>query len=599
MGALSIASGTLRTILLGLQEIPKTKLLLDLHLQRLLGSEATSGFWNRSFFIYLYPLLFAGFRGVLELSHLGNLGPDFASEVLFPQFKQVWMKSRRVSRNALFMSCVNAWKVLFATIVLPRLAQSVCNLSQPFILHRAIIVIGDETVGNLERALLVIATVCAFGGSVVTKMTTSHLSSRLNTRIRGALISQMFDKSLRISQSEAKKSAAITLMSADVEGIADGLPKVYELIMTLLELGFGVYFLSLFVGESCFVVLAPLIVSAIATYFLGKWMATAFAAWNKTIEIRVAKTSKVIGQLKAIKMFGLGPTISKYLQSLRETEIASSNKFRGLQSVSVIAVLCAEYLTPVVVIAAALFWNTFNGRLNAATVFPSLSIVVLIKDPLSLLLSGYPKMSAMFSCFGRIQAFLNVEDRKDPRIIRAFTKTTASQLLGHDNSSVPIVEFCGARIAPAGTQTPVLNDLNFALMPGSITGVAGANGSGKSLLLQSILGEVELMDGDIYVSETTIALCGQSVWLKNGSIKDNIVGSMPYNERRFRRVLHCCLLDQDLALLPGGADYPVGSGGSRLSGGQRQRVVRTRTSHLFKDTGTDFILGTCESTVCL
>ncbi|KAJ6779421.1 hypothetical protein PWT90_03877 [Aphanocladium album] len=576
MGTLAAVSGALRAILLCLQEIPKTKSLLDLTLAKILGSEATSGFWNRSLFVYLYPLLWAGFRGVLDLSHLGNLGPEFASDILFPQLKQYWLRSRRVSRNALFMCCVYTWKLLFVTIVLPRLAQSACNLSQPFILHRAILILGDENVGNLERGLLLIATVCSFGGSVITKMTTAHLSSRLNTRIRGALISQMFDKSLRISQSEAKKSAAITLMSADIEGIADGLPKLYELIMTLLELGFGIYFLSLFVGESCFVVLAPLIASAIATYFLGKWMATAFAGWNKSIEIRVAKTSKVISQLKAIKMFGLGPTISQYLQNLRADEMVASNKFRGLQSISVIAVLCAEYLTPVVVIAAALFWNTFNGKMTAATVFPSLSIVVLIKDPLSLLLSGYPKMRAMFSCFGRIQAFLNLDERNDPRIVRDTAATPDSQLLGYDNSSIPIVEFSGAKIAPSGTQIPILNDLDFALMPGSVTGVVGANGSGKSLLLQGILGEVELMEGQIYVSETSVAVCGQSVWLRNGSIRDNIVGSLPYDERLFRAVIHCCLLDQDLELLPGGAEYIVGSGGSRLSGGQRQRVGLAR-----------------------
>ncbi|XWX01887.1 hypothetical protein V2A60_009916 [Cordyceps javanica] len=582
MGALAATSGALRAILLVLQEIPKGGLLLDLQLRRMLGPEALSGYWNRSFFVYLYPLLFTGFRSVLTLSDLGNLGPEFAAEMLYPQFKHYWMKSRRNSCNALFLSCLSTWRVLFATIVLPRLAQSVCNLSQPFILYRVIVILGDETIGNLERGLYLLATVLSFGGSTIAKAGTAHLNSRLNTRIRGALIAQMFDKSLRISQSEARKSAAITLMSADIEGIADGLPKLYELIMTLLELGLGVYFLSLFVGESCFTVLGPLVASAIATYFLGNWMASAFAVWNKSIEIRVSKTSRVIGQLKALKMFGLGPTISKYLQSQREDEMASSNKYRGLQSISVIAVLCAEYLTPVVVIAAALFWNTFHGKMSAATVFPSLSIVVLIKDPLSLLLGGYPKMRAMFSCFSRIQAFLDLEERKDPRVMRETSPTPDSQLLGYNDPPVPIVEFSRATIALAGAQTPILSNLNFVLMPGSITGVVGANGSGKTSLLEGILGEAELIDGRIYVSEATAAVCGQSVWLQNGSIKENVIGPLPYDEKLFWKVLCCCMLDQDLQLLPDGVDYLVGSGGNRLSGGQRQRLGIARALYARK-----------------
>ncbi|OAA71004.1 ABC transporter, transmembrane domain, type 1 [Akanthomyces lecanii RCEF 1005] len=583
MGALAVASGVLRIILLGLQEVPKTQLLLDRQLQSTIGREATSGYWNRSFFVHLYPLLLSGFRGVLVLSDLSNLGPDFAAELLYTQLKQYWKQARKVSRNALFVSCICTWKILFAAIILPRLAQSGFSLAQPFILYRAITVVGDDNVGNFERVLLLLGTILSFGGATMSKTTTSHLHNRLVTRIRGALVAQMFDKSLRVSQSETKKSAAITLMSADIEGIADGLPKLYELIMTLVDLGLGIFVLSLFVGRSCFVVLAPLAVSAIATYFLGNWIGAAFVSWNKSIETRVSKTSKVIDQLKAIKMFGLNPIVSDYLHNFRELEMASSNKFRGLEAVAVVSVLCAEYLTPVVVIAAALFWNTFGGKMSAATVFPSLSMIVLIKDPLSLLLDGYPVLKAMFGCFRRIQEFLNLEERKDPRILRESPSPTAeSQLLGYESPPLPIVEFSRAKIAPIGTQIPILNDIDFVLMPGSMTGVVGANGSGKSLLLQGILGEAELMDGNIYIGETDIALCGQTVWLRNGSLRDNIIGPLPYDEVLFRKVLRCCLLDQDIEQLPGGADYVVGSGGSRLSGGQRQRVGLARTLYARK-----------------
>ncbi|OAQ99171.1 hypothetical protein LLEC1_07152 [Akanthomyces lecanii] len=580
MGALTAAAVALRAVLLGLQELSKRNLLMDPRLNNMIGAEVVSGFWSRSFFAYLYPLLTKGFRGALVLSELHHLGPDFAASVLYPQLKYHWEKTNRVSSNSLFLSCICSWKLFFASIALPRLGQSACTLAQPFILHRTILVIGDETVGNIERAFLLIATILSFGGAVVCKTMTAHLSTRLNTRIRGALISQMFDKSLRISQSEAKKSAAITLMSADIEGIASGLPQIYELIMTLVELGLGIYILSLFVGHSCFVVLAPLVASAIGTYFIGNWMATAFAAWNKSIEIRVSKTSKVIDQLKAIKMFGLGPTISIYLQKLREVETASSNKFRALQSASVVAVLCAEFVTPVVVIAAALFWNTFSGRLSAATVFPSLSIVALIKDPLSLLLGGYPTMKAMFSCFERIQNFLKLEERKDPRTIRSSVHD--NQDLEPKCSSYPVVEFSGASVAPVGTQTPILKNLDFALLPGSVTAAVGINGCGKSLMLQSILGEAEIPDGRICLSETDVAVCGQTVWLRNATIKENVVGPLPYDEALFRKVMHCCLLDQDLESLPLGADYVVGSGGARLSGGQRQRVGLARALYARK-----------------
>lgn len=575
LGALAATSAILRASLLGLQEVPKRELLREF------GREATSGYWSRSFLTYLYPMMIAGFRGVLVLSDLNTLGPEFASDVVYPRFTHYWEKAHRASQNALFLTCIQAWKSLFAVILLPRLAQSGFSLAQPFILQRAIAVIGDDMVGHVERGFLLGATILCFGGSIVSKTTTAHLNSQLITRIRGALTGQMFDKSLRISQSESKNSATLTLMSADIEGIAAGMPKMFELVMTSVDLALGIYVLSLFVGKSCFVVLGPLVVSAIATYFIGKRMAVAFTAWNAEIESRVSKTSKVLSQVKALKMFGLAPTINRYLQNLRQSEMAKSNSFRALQSISVISVLCAEYLTPVVVIAAALFWNTFRGnrKMTAATVFPALSVVVLIKDPLSLLLGGYPTMKAMFGCFRRIQAFLNLPERKDPRIIDnpSFSTSTTQNIAEAENVIKPLVQFSNVGIAPLNSGGSILKELDFAIMPGSITGVAGPNGSGKSMLLNSILGETEVPAGEIRVQQPDIALCEQVVWLRNASIKENIIWPLPYDEPLFQKVLWCCLLDEDIQLLPEGSDYQVGSGGSRLSGGQRQRVVRTRS----------------------
>ncbi|KAJ6785368.1 hypothetical protein PWT90_04529 [Aphanocladium album] len=577
-GALAAASCGLNFLLLILQEISKRGLLIDPELQESLGEEGTAGYWKRMLFIYLNPMFIAGSQKVLKLHDLGSIGPEFSSKLLHAKLKQLLHTVGWKSKNTLLRICFEAWMWLFLLVLIPRVCSTGFSFSQPFILRRVIDALDEPELAGGERALLLCATFLSFAGATLSKMAAAHLSYRIVTRLRGALVTHISDKNSRLPQTEAKKSAAMTLMSTDIDGIADGLPQIYELVMTSIEVALGIWFLSRFVGKSCFVILAPVVASTCATYFLGGWIGSAYTAWNKSIEDRVSKTSNILGQLKAIKMFGLGPVISDYLQHLRQNEMVKSKKFRVLEAISSFPVVCAELITPVVVIAAALFWNTFDGKMSAATVFPSLSIIVLIKTPLGILLNAYPTITSMFGCFRRIQEFLQLPEREDARIIlESPDMVPLDEKADPANPATwPAVEFVEAKIAPAGTEIPILRHVNFSIYPGSVTVAVGPNGAGKSLLLQSILGETSLIDGAIYIASRLIAFCGQMFWLRNVSIKQNIIGHLPYDEQLFRRVVRCCLLEEDLAALPEGENYIVGSGGCKLSGGQRQRVGLAR-----------------------
>lgn len=65
-----------------------------------------------------------------------------------------------------------------------------------------------------------------------------------------------------------------------------------------------------------------------SSHFLAIKMTTANAAWNKTVETRVAAMSNVLDHLKAIKINGYEKVVAKHLQTLRKVEIKGSNAFR-------------------------------------------------------------------------------------------------------------------------------------------------------------------------------------------------------------------------------------------------------------------------------
>lgn len=89
------------------------------------------------------------------------------------------------------------------------------------------------------------------------------MNNRFVTKARGVLVSQMMQKNLLLCQEEAAKSAAVTLMSTDVEGIASALPSIHEAWASVVELSVGVYLLSTIVKEASFLVMLP----AISMYY--------------------------------------------------------------------------------------------------------------------------------------------------------------------------------------------------------------------------------------------------------------------------------------------------------------------------------------------
>lgn len=119
----------------------------------------------------------------------------------------------------------------------------------------------------------------------------------------------------------------------------------------------------------------------------------------------------------------------------------------------------------------------------------------------------------------------------------------------------------------------MLKSLNFQIQSRRFTAIIGPTASGKSTLLQSLIGETVALDGQTERDFSTAAYCSQVPSLTNGSLQDNIIGGSPLDETWYSSVVHACVLQDDIVRLSHGDLTKVGSNGVNLSGGQRQRVV--------------------------
>lgn len=151
------------------------------------------------------------------------------------------------------------------------------------------------------------------------------------------------------------------------------------------------------------------------------------------------------------------------------------------------------------------------------------------------------------------------------------------------------LEVSELQIVPAGQETQTLHGVSFACEPGSIVGVIGASGAGKSSLARALVGIWPPSGGTIRLDGATLAqwesdtLGGftgylpQTVELLEGTVAQNIARFDPHatsediTEAAKQAGVHELILH-----LPDGYETEVGEEGRRLSAGQRQRVGLAR-----------------------
>lgn len=95
----------------------------------------------------------------------------------------------------------------------------------------------------------------------------------------------------------------------------------------------------------------------------------------------------------------------------------------------------------------------------------------------------------------------------------------------------------------------ILRDIDITVEPGEIVGVVGLVGCGKSSLVNAMIGEMIKINGDIKYNGR-LAYIAQNPWIMNGTLRENIIMNIPYDEKKYDRTIHLCQLTEDLLSFP-------------------------------------------------
>ena len=140
-----------------------------------------------------------------------------------------------------------------------------------------------------------------------------------------------------------------------------------------------------------------------------------------------------------------------------------------------------------------------------------------------------------------------------------------------------------------GGRIAILDNLDLSIKHGELIGVQGANGVGKSTLIDLLMRFQERSGGDLTVSSLPIetirtadlrvqqTLVSQDTYIFSLTLADNIALARPDASREdIEQAAYDACLDDLIDQLPDGLDHLLADNGSDLSEGQRQRVALAR-----------------------
>jgi ABC-type multidrug transport system fused ATPase/permease subunit len=169
------------------------------------------------------------------------------------------------------------------------------------------------------------------------------------------------------------------------------------------------------------------------------------------------------------------------------------------------------------------------------------------------------------------------------------------------------IRLLGVDFTYGNRDRPVFEKLDLTIPAGGWTLIEGPSGTGKSTLVNLLLGLIEPGRGTVLIGDTPlsaidlaawrrqVAVCGQDIELISGTVLENLLlGANQRGGPAVERAITVTGLAPIIADLPLGLQTPLGEQGAQLSGGQRQRIAIARAvlrdpQVLILDEGTSML----------
>ncbi|CAL5338963.1 unnamed protein product [Camellia sinensis] len=522
---------------------------------------AKARFFNKMTFWWLNPLMKRGREKTLEDEDIPKLRKEDQAQACYLLFTEKFNEQKQLnpsSQPSVLWTIVSCrWKEIFMSRLFALL--TVVTLSTgPLILNTFIEVAeGRESFKNEGYVLAILLFFSRSIESLAQRQW--YFRSRLiGLKVRSLLTAAIYKKQLRLSNASKMMHSAGEIMnyvSTDAYRIGEFPLWFHQTWTTSLQLFLALIILFRAVKLATIASLVVIILTVLCNAPLAKLQHKFQSKLMVAQDDRLKATSEALVNMKVLKLYAWESHFKNVIENLRKVE------YKWLSAVQMLKAYNGFlfWVSPVLVSTATFGACYFLGvPLHASNVFTFVVTLRLVQEPDRCIPDVIGVVIQAKVAFARIMKFLEALELENTNIRQKRNMGMKSQSIFINSASFSWEE---------SPLKPTLRNINLEVRAGEKVALCGDVGSGKSILLAAILGEVPNIQG--------------TSWIQSGTIRENILLGSGLDNERYQETLEKCSLVKDLDLLPYGDLTEIGERGVNLSGGQKQRIQLARA--LYQD----------------
>lgn len=531
-------------------------------------------------FGWMTPLMKRGYKHFLTQDDLWNLRKRDTTKECGTAFQKAWDIELQKKRPNLWIAMFRSFGGPYLRGAIIKSLSDVLQYVQPQLLRLLISFVDSYRTPEPQPVVRGAAIALAMFAVSVSQTATLHQYFQrvfeTGMRIKAALAAAIYAKAMKLSnEGRASKSTGdiVNYMAVDTQRLQDltqygqqlwSAP--FQIVLCMVSL-YQLVGLSMFAGVGVMVLMIPV------NGLIARFMKTLQREQMSNKDARTRLMTEILNNIKSIKLYAWTTAFINKLNYIRnDMELTTLRKIGATQafanftwSTTPFLVSCSTF---------AIFVLTQSKPLTTDIVFPALTLFNLLTFPLSILPMVITSIIEATVAVSRLISYFMAEELQPNAVL------TEPAVEENGEESVRIRDATFTWNKEEGRN--VLEDINFTAHKGELSCLVGRVGSGKSSLLQALLGDLWKIRGEV-VMRGTSAYVAQSPWVMNASVKENIVFGHRFDPIFYQKTVKACALEDDFAALPDGDQTEVGERGISLSGGQKARVSLARAVYARAD----------------
>jgi subfamily B ATP-binding cassette protein MsbA len=470
------------------------------------------------------------------------------------------------------------WPLAIASILM--LVQSATSLTVPWLAGElTLTLLGTGSGAFASSQVIFLLMLLVFAVQALMSIGGGYLLSRTGEQIVSALRVRLYDhlQSLPLEYHyDRRKGNVLSLLTRDVDVLSGYITGTLIAVAPLVLTFVGAWILMLRI-DWLLACLAGLLVPLF--FFVMKLLGRHIRPLSREVSEAHASTVTM-----AEENLGLLPIIKAFTRE-RESTVRYQNQSRRVLALSNRLHLTLNVLHPIMGLLAAsgvvvLLWLA-STALAPAELVSFLMYGLLLVRPMSGFAGTWGETQHARASMERLNEIFAVQPEPHRSGTRPLPPVKGSIVF--ENVSFAY-----------GDRDPVLRGFDLEVAAGETLAITGANGVGKSSLVNLLLRFFDPQAGRILIDghdiadvsltslRSQIGLVPQSILLFNGSVGENIAyGHSSPDPEKVQAAAEAARADAFIRQLPEDYDTLIGERGVKLSGGQQQRIALARA--LLKD----------------